>query len=34
MYPLERKKYEKNYVSGSYDFSKFDGFKKSRCDSS
>jgi hypothetical protein len=27
-----KKNYEKIYLNVSYDFSKFDGFKKSRCD--
>jgi len=33
MYSLKRN-YEKNYLSVSYDFSKFDGSKKSKCDGS
>jgi len=33
MYSLKRN-YEKIYLSVSYDFSKFDGSKKSKCDGS
>jgi hypothetical protein len=33
MYSL-KKNYEKNYLNVSYDFSKFDRSKKSKCDGS